>query len=226
MVKIPSGSTRRATPRQLRFIRNLSRERGSQLSREHLQRLTDMLTHPVSFDKADATIKWLLRNTQRPVPQSEKAQWSDEDQSLMHDRSGDPDYSERRRGKVPAPIGVYVKDGEVYLVRASKQHPERRLAVRLVEAPPRMTENGEKATFDHVRALGMVYELTEADRMSDADLHDYMIRHAQCVNCRKHIYAERTLRKGVTPMGLMGRTCARRLGYLPPVKHRTPRVAA
>lgn len=131
----------------------------------------------------------------------------------------------KREGKLAA-IGVYrLVAGDprgpegVYLVRQSKQNPERHLAVRLVDSPPRMTESGMKVRFEGERAVGMVYRLTEDDRMPDAELADFMVKYGQCVNCFHGLKAEKSLRR-ITPAGMMGPTCARRLGYLPPRKSR------
>jgi hypothetical protein len=71
----------------------------------------------------------------------------------------------------------------------------------------------------------MVYRLTEADKMPDAELMDFMVKHGQCVNCRHPLKAEKSMKR-MTPRGLMGPRCARRLGYLPPRKPRARKGAA
>jgi len=97
--------------------------------------------------------------------------------------------------------GVYKKDGDVYIVVPNKAGTKT-YAKKMVESAPRLTEAGEKADFEWEYAPGIIWKLTEADRMQLADAHDLMIRYGRCLKCRKPLKAAKTM-KTAEETGLM-----------------------
>jgi hypothetical protein len=96
-------------------------------------------------------------------------------------------------------FGVYRKDGEIYVVKPNKAG-NRVYAKQVVESPPRVTEAGEVVDFELVYAPGMVYKLTEADRMPLADGKALMTRYGKCLVCGRHLKAAKSVEAGIGPV--------------------------
>jgi hypothetical protein len=107
---------------------------------------------------------------------------------------------------VAATPGVYRKDGEVYVVVPNKQNT-RVYAKRLVESPPRLTSNGEEVDFELVYTPGVIWDLTEANRMSLEDARDYIIRYGRCIKCHARLKAAKTLKDSAETGIIVGATC-------------------
>jgi hypothetical protein len=103
-------------------------------------------------------------------------------------------YPVKPAAPVAVKFGVYSKDGEVYLVTPSKSNPDRVYAKKLVESAPRLTEDGEVVDFEWEFAPGIVWKLTEADRMSIEDASKLSIKYGKCLKCRKTLKAASTMK--------------------------------
>ncbi len=177
-----------ATQRQIGLLHALSHQRV--MSPEVFQRLTNMLdghrsgVMPLTFEKADASIKWCLQ-----LPRIEFTQ------------------------QEPVAVGVYRINETIYIVKPNRDGT-RRYAVRLVVSPPRLTENGEEVNFSYEQARGVVYQLTPADRMSVDDLRDFMIKYRKCVKCGKSLKRPETLLRAEEIGVMVGKTCATKMGLI------------
>lgn len=116
-------------------------------------------------------------------------------------------------GNFPAPVGVYQKDGAIYVVKENRQGT-RRYAVKLVVGAPRITENGEEVDFNYEKAPGMVYALTEADRMTKADMQDFMLKYRKCIRCGYHLHAAKTIKRSEELGVMVGKRCATKMGLI------------
>lgn len=194
------------------------------------------------FEVADRNIKWLIRQPMKPgvvpsriqamprdesrLPSAEQeAKWTREIQEReaaeeahrmqfkMHrDQQLSAPRPEPKRSE-PAPVGVYQKDGTIYVVKENRQGT-RRYAVRLVVGAPRITENGEEVDFNYEKAPGMVYALTEADRMTKADMQDFMLKYRKCIRCGYHLHAAKTLKRSEELGVMVGKRCATKMGLI------------
>jgi len=127
-------------------------------------------------------------------------------------RAAAPARTQRRGGKPSATPGVYKKAGRVYIVRPTRTtaklpaEQQRCLALELVGTPgkaTRMTESGDEIPFDLEYRQGFVYELSQADRMSNADAEQLMVLYKHCL-CGRPLKAADSVRRG------MGPVCAKR----------------
>lgn len=220
-----TDTVRGASPRQIAFLWELSRERV--VPPEALQRLqNDLAKHDLGAakippEKADASIKWLLRQQVRPnvVPSRIQAMPTPREASQqVRDRISraltPPKPPITRRSGAPAEVGVYVWNSDIYVVKVSTKNPGRRYAVKLVVSPPRITENGEEVDFSYVRAPGIVYVLTEADRMPEADMRDFMIKYRKCIRCGHGLKAAKTIKRSEELGIMVGKTCAKKMGLI------------
>lgn len=224
-----------ASERQVAFLYELARERLAPT--DAIARLQDALAHGrMTKAKASESISWLLRQPVKPgvvpsrirafpkrehnfdaeIQEREAAEEAHRMQFKYHrdriDEALTPPKP-RPNGDTPAPLGVYVKDGEIYVVKSNRTG-DRRYAVRLVVSPPRITENGEEVDFSYVRAPGMVYALTEADRMPEADMKDFMLKYRKCIRCGHGLKAAKTLKRSEQLGVMVGKTCARKMGLI------------
>jgi len=201
MTRTVSG-TRYASPRQIVFLRSLARERVMpEDARKRLNATLDAHDNGVDtaeFRWADKSIKWCLAQERIAVAA----------------RVNDEDFVRKARQDRPlAEIGVYRKDGYIYVVKPNKEGT-RRYAVKLVVSPPRLTENGEEVDFSYERALGMAYLLTPEDRMSVNDMKDFMIKYRKCIKCGHTLKQPKTLLRAEELGVMVGKTCARKLGLI------------
>lgn len=235
---------RYASPRQIAFIKELANERVLQDDvRGRLVALLSKQS-VLPFETADRTIKWLIRQPvkagivpSRPqaMPQQERhtdnrldddeLRWTLEIQQREADEARRVAEFKMNRDNLnairqqpqpksePAPIGVYQKDGTIYVVKENRQGT-RRYAVRLVVGAPRITENGEEVDFNYERAPGMVYALTETDKMSQADMRDFMLKYRKCIRCGYHLHAAKTLQRAESLGVMVGKRCATKMGLI------------
>lgn len=102
--------------------------------------------------------------------------------------------------------GVYRKDGEIYVVVPNKAGT-RVYAKKLVESPPRMTENGEVVDFELEYVRGVVFNLTEDDKMKLADAKDLIIKYGRCIKCKRTLKNAKTLQTAEDTGILVGPVC-------------------
>lgn len=234
---------RYASPRQIAFIKELANERVLQDDvRGRLVALLSKQS-VLPFETADRTIKWLIRQpvkagivpsrlqampTQerhalptaeqeaewtREIQEREEAEEAHRMQFKMHrDIPVRPPVQPTSRS-TPAEVGVYAKDGAIFVVKENRQGT-RRYAVRLVVGAPRITENGEEVDFNYERAPGMVYALTETDKMSQADMRDFMLKYRKCIRCGYHLHAAKTLQRAESLGVMVGKRCATKMGLI------------
>jgi hypothetical protein len=96
-------------------------------------------------------------------------------------------------------IGVFKKDGAIYVVKPNKQKT-RVYAKEIVAGPPRMTENGEVVDFEARYAPGVVYKLTEGDRWDMADARDFLTKFSRCIVCNRHLKAAESVANDIGPV--------------------------
>lgn len=201
---VTNNATRYATDKQVAFLRKLLNER--QCPAEAAERLDkDLIRHRdatqdsdlITFAKADASIKWFLKPGNAPMKVASEvlSVWP-------------------HRDATPATVGVYRKDESIYIVLESTKNAGHTYAKKLVVSPPRMTEAGEEVDFEYIRAPGMVYSLTEADRMTDYDLRDFLIKYRKCIKCGKSLFAAKTLQRAEELGRMVGKRCAQKLGLV------------
>jgi hypothetical protein len=169
-------------------------------------------------DVASQTIDWLLRQEAAAKAKLQQARPSWQEASLLLPTVLD----ERRRAEQPvvavpaqpaeskAPqavaYGVYQKDGAVYIVVPNKAGT-RTYAKKMVESAPRLTEHGEQADFEWEMAPGMIWKLTEADRMPLEDAHALVIKYGRCLKCRRTLKAFKTLQTAAETGRMLGPKC-------------------
>jgi Family of unknown function (DUF6011) len=96
--------------------------------------------------------------------------------------------------------GVYRHHGLIYVVKPSKRHPGRVYAAQLVESPPRVTEAGTEIPFQLEFRPGLIYDLTEADRMPLAEAQAITARYGRCIVCHRALKAAKSVEQGIGPV--------------------------
>jgi hypothetical protein len=99
----------------------------------------------------------------------------------------------------PATMGVYRKDGRIYVVKPNKEKT-RFYAKEIIPSAPRMTEAGERVDFETEYRSGMVYQLTEADRWNFADAQTFLTKYARCIVCGAHLKAAKSVAGAIGPV--------------------------
>jgi hypothetical protein len=215
-------STRYATPAQITYLEKLLTENDfytgdydrlwSLLEAHRVDLRTPGDGTRIPLDQASAAIDWVKRQIAKKAGPS----WQEASlltPTVLHDRQNaeavtQTAYVERAKA-APTVVkyGIYQKDGQVYMVVPSKKNPDRVYAKVLVESAPRLTEAGEVVDFDWDFAPGVVWKLTEADRMTLADAGKLMVKYGKCLKCKKTLKAAKTM-KTVEETGIaVGPTC-------------------
>jgi hypothetical protein len=96
-------------------------------------------------------------------------------------------------------MGVFKKDGRIYVVKPNRDKT-RVYAKEIVESPARMTENGEVVDFEAVYAPGVVFKLTEADRLNLEDAKDWLTKFARCIVCGRNLKAAKSVAAAIGPV--------------------------
>jgi hypothetical protein len=108
-----------------------------------------------------------------------------------------PNFVQRKQPSVT--MGVFKKDGKVYVVKPNRDKT-RVYAKEIVESPARMTESGLQVDFEAVYRSGIVFALTEADRMDLADASDFLTKYARCIVCGRHLKAAKSVARAIGPV--------------------------
>lgn len=96
--------------------------------------------------------------------------------------------------------GVFKKNNDIFVVKMNKDKT-RLYALKLVEAPStRLTETGKEVDFEFEYAKGVVWELTEADRMTREDARQYTIRYGRCIVCGRRLKVAESVERGIGPV--------------------------
>lgn len=101
--------------------------------------------------------------------------------------------------QVTVTMGVFKKDGRIYVVKPNKQKT-RVYAKEIIESPARMTENGAVVDFETVYRPGVVFDLTEADRWDLADAKDFLTKFAKCIVCGRSLKAAKSVAGAIGPV--------------------------
>jgi hypothetical protein len=119
--------------------------------------------------------------------------------------------------KVEGP-GVFKHGSDIVVIRWVKKYGGKRLAAfRLVESAPRVTLAGTVIPFSLVKSYGLLYSVTEAERMTLADANEISAKVAQCICCGKTLYAADTIKKCKATGIWVGPDC--RETYFPATVH-------
>lgn len=113
--------------------------------------------------------------------------------------NGAPVVAQQQQKAVAVTMGVFKKDGRIYVVKPNKDKT-RVYAKEIVESPARMTENGAVAQFEAVYAKGVVFNLTEADRWDIADAQDFLTKFSKCIVCGRHLKAAKSVACAIGPV--------------------------
>jgi hypothetical protein len=215
-----NSQVREASPRQIAFLRELARERVMpENARKRLSAHLDAHEYNVTRatnDWAKASIKWcldqpvipgLVPNRIAAMPLAERSVRPTPERPNEFRITSAP----QRPSGVQAGLGVYVKNGDIYIVKEFRD-TGKHYARKLVLSPPRITENGEEVDFDYQRAPGMVYRLTESDRMPEADMKDFILKYSRCIRCGHGLKAAKTLKRAAELKVLVGPRCAKKMG--------------
>lgn len=101
--------------------------------------------------------------------------------------------------KVTVTMGVFRKDGRIYVVKPNKEKT-RCYAKEIIASPPRMTEAGEVVDFESVYRAGVVYNLTEADRWPLAEAAEFLTQYSRCIVCGRHLKAAASVARSIGPI--------------------------
>jgi hypothetical protein len=101
--------------------------------------------------------------------------------------------------QVTVTMGVFKKDGRIYVVKPNKDKT-RVYAKEIVESPARMTESGAVVDFEAVYRPGVIFSLTEADRMDLADAKDFLTKFSKCIVCGRHLKAAKSVAGAIGPV--------------------------
>ena len=173
--------TRPMTARQVSYIRDLIATRVMLVTdRARLLGLLDCPGNGQDTRWASDVIAWLLRRDKLAQPISVPAA---SPEKLV--------------------IGVYRRDGQLYVVRPTRaQHLA---AYRVVEiGGQRVTQVGETVGFELRYARGMMAELHMADRLPLEAAEKLMIRYGRCVCCSRPLKDATSVKNGIGPV------CAKR----------------
>jgi hypothetical protein len=106
---------------------------------------------------------------------------------------------EPRNETVSVKMGVFRKDGKIFVVKPNKEKT-RFYAKEIVASPPRMTEAGEVVDFETVYRAGMIYNLTEADRWPLKEAQQFLTQYARCIVCGRHLKAAKSVAGAIGPI--------------------------
>jgi|SRR5215831_14196050 len=101
--------------------------------------------------------------------------------------------------KVSVTMGVFKKDGRVYVVKPNREKTKI-YAKEIIESPARMTENGAVVDFETRYAPGVVFKLTEADRLDLEDAKDWLTKFARCIVCGRSLKAAKSVAHAIGPV--------------------------
>lgn len=127
-------------------------------------------------------------------------------ESLQAHEEGIAREGMEREVRVTEP-GVYKHDGQVFIVKATRDTAkldasERRMyAKRLVEInAQRATEAGERVQIEFEYDKGAIYSIDPADRMPLDEAKQLTIRYGRCIVCGRHLKAAESVERGIGPV--------------------------
>lgn len=109
-------------------------------------------------------------------------------------------YPPVEQAAVMLAVGLYEKDGEVYVVKPN-QAKTQIYAKRLVQiGGRRLTEAGTVVKIEFEYAPGAVRKLTPADRMDPARAQELSIRYGHCLVCGRKLKDATSVQRGIGPI--------------------------
>lgn len=97
---------------------------------------------------------------------------------------------------LPARVGLYVRDGDVYQVRPAKSDSRRRYALYVGN----LYEDDEFDQKEFVK--GLVYKLQESERMTPMQAKMYGDKSGRCAWCGHRLTTKRSVMLGIGPVCL------------------------
>ena len=94
----------------------------------------------------------------------------------------------------PAAIGLYMRDGEVYLVRPAKRDPSHRYAVHVGDI-----HEGNWGKRNHEYIPGLVMSLKESERLTEEQVFAYGHDTGYCAWCGYELTNPTSIRRGIGP---------------------------
>jgi hypothetical protein len=100
----------------------------------------------------------------------------------------------------PVDVGLYQRDGDIYLVRFNREKT-RRYAKRLIPiSGTRVTESDEDIKADWEYQSGFIWELEPDDKMTLEQAEPFMIRYTHCMICGRFLKAANSVRQSIGPV--------------------------
>jgi len=135
-------------------------------------------TEPLTKRDTRATIDYLLGQPRKPITRPAATRADDGE---------------------PLVAGVYGKNGEVFLVKPSRQG--NLYAKRLVPiSGERLTQLGDTAKFEFDYAPGVVKTLRLRDRLPLAEAEKLMLEYGRCICCNRRLKDATSVRVGIGPV--------------------------
>jgi hypothetical protein len=121
----------------------------------------------------------------------------------------------------PAEVGVYRRDGKLYVVREFTPRPETerdhgvrtgtvrqqgkvRYARQIIELTAaqgdRLNEQGDRIRTEEARAPRMQFELTAADRLTVEEVEALSVKFSYCLVCGRHLRVAESVEAGIGPV--------------------------
>jgi hypothetical protein len=111
------------------------------------------------------------------------------------------------RNDTPAAVGVYRKDGSLYVVREFTPQGEQRKVRYAREIVPltdaqgdRLNQQGERVRVEERKAPGMQYRLTQADALPLEEVTALSIQWESCLVCGRHLRVAESVERGIGPV--------------------------
>lgn len=95
--------------------------------------------------------------------------------------------------------GVYKLDNTTYVVKPNRAKT-RLYAMELVSAPPRLMQSGDVAKLELEYARGVVYQLTEDDRLPAEEVEKISRVYGRCLYCGHGLKAATSVQRGIGPV--------------------------
>jgi|SRR5690554_2647851 hypothetical protein len=185
-------ATRPPSPAQLRYLYALAGERvvpslGS-CGEERIENLGARVEneHP-SMAKVSLWIDWLKRQPREN---------GDRGADLRGAADVDPNELQ---------VGVYRRDGRVYVVRWNKERT-RKYALVAVESTERLTEAGTIIEVDFEYERGAIFRLRPEHRLSQEEAAALSVRYGKCIMCARKLKVAKSVER------MMGPTCWKNCG--------------
>ena len=130
---------------------------------------------------------------------------------IMHERQGQQAQGGQGqpapRNDTPAMVGVYRKDGKLYVVRQFTPQGEQRKVTYAREIVPltpaqgdRLNQDGERVRIEERKAPGMQYRLAPADALPLEEVTALSVQWESCLVCGRHIRVAESVERGIGPV--------------------------